>query len=170
MIRSNPVMRLGAILALFLLWLAPGQAAAQSGALNAVGEAVAEAEGEPAFDPAVQARLDAARRRTAVTSVQSRCDRPRQGDEIVVCVDRGEDLRVPTTAESDPDSLAARRARNNGVPLAPQLDRGSCKGKPGCVIGGWAPPPLYLIDLAAIPEAPEGSDADKVAKGELPDR
>lgn len=166
MIRSNPAMRLGAILALLLLWLAPGQAAAQSGAVEVVGED----GGEPAVDPAVQARLDAASRRTAITSVQSRCDRPRQGDEIVVCVDRGEDLRVPTTAESDPDSLAARRARNNGVPLAPQLDRGSCKGKPGCVIGGWAPPPLYLIDLAAIPEAPEGSDADKVAKGELPDR
>ena len=166
MIRSNLAMRLGAILALFLLWLAPGQATAQSGALVAVGEV----GGEPAVDPSVQARLDAARRRTAVTSVQSRCDRPRRGDEIVVCVDHGEDLRVPTTAESDPDSLAARRARNNGVPLAPQLDRGSCKGKPGCVIGGWAPPPLYLIDLAAIPEAPEGSDADKVAKGELPDR
>jgi len=159
-------MRMGAILALHLLWLAPGQAAAQSGALDAVGEA----EGEPAVDPAVRARLEAARRRTAVTSVQSRCDRPRQGDEIVVCVDRGEDLRVPTTAESDPSSLAARRARNNGVPLAPQLDRGSCKGQPGCIVGGWTPPPLYLIDLKAIPEAPEGSDADKVAKGELSDR
>ncbi len=158
--RSNPPMRKGSILALHLLWLAPGQAAAQSAAAGVEAEA----------DPALQARLDAASRRTSVTTVQSRCNRPRQGAEIVVCVDRGADLRVPTTAESDPDSLAARRARNNGVPLAPQLDRGSCKGQPGCVIGGWAPPPLYLIDLAAIPEAPEGSDADKVAKGELPDR
>lgn len=121
-------------------------------------------------DAQIAARLLTAQARIGVASVQSRCDRPRQGDEIVVCVDRGEDLRVPTTAESDPSSLAARRARNNGVPLAPQLDRGSCKGQPGCIVGGWAPPPLYLIDLKAIPEAPEGSDADKVAKGELSDR
>lgn len=128
------------------------------------------AAGPDEVDPDIAARLAAARARTSVASIQSRCDRPREGDEIVVCIDRGEDLRVPTTAESDPSSLAARRARNNGVPLAPQLDRGSCKGQPGCVIGGWAPPPLYLIDLAAIPEAPEGSDAARVAKGELPDR
>jgi hypothetical protein len=139
------------IAAILMMAAGPGDAAADS-------------------DAQIAARLLTAQARTGVASVQSRCDRPRQGDEIVVCVDRGEDLRVPTTAESDPSSLAARRARNNGVPLAPQLDRGSCKGQPGCIVGGWAPPPLYLIDLKAIPEAPEGSDADKVAKGELSDR
>ncbi|MCZ8172100.1 MAG: hypothetical protein ACK442_12325 [Novosphingobium sp.] len=120
-------------------------------------------------DPIIAERLAAAQARTGVASVQGRCARPREGEEIVVCVDRGEDLRVPSTAESDPNSLAARRARNNGVPLAPQLDRGSCKGQPGCVIGGWAPPPLYLIDLKAIPEPAEGSDADKIARGEMPE-
>lgn len=128
------------------------------------------ATGLDGADADIAARLAAAQTRTSVASIQSRCNRPRQGDEIVVCVDRGEDLRVPTTAESDPDSLAARLMLNNGVARAPQLDRGSCKGKPGCMIGGWAPPPLYLIDLAAIPEAPEGSDADKVANGEMSDR
>ena len=120
-------------------------------------------------DPIIAERLAAAQARTGVASVQGRCARPREGEEIVVCVDRGEDLRVPSTAESDPNSLAARRARNNGVPLAPQLDRGSCKGQPGCVIGGWAPPPLYPIALKAIPEPAEGSDADKIARGEMPE-
>ena len=62
--------------------------------------------------------------------------------EIVVCARRERSQHVPSTAESDPTSLEARRERNNGVPLAPQLDRGSCKGQPGCIIGGWAPPPL----------------------------
>ena len=90
--------------------------------------------------------------------------------EIVVCARRERSQHVPSTAESDPSSLEARRERNNGVPLAPQLDRGSCKGQAGCITGGWAPPPLYIIDLQAIPEAPEGSDADKVAKGEIRDR
>lgn len=126
------------------------------------------AELEP--DPQVAARLAAAQARLGVATVQKRCGAARQSDEIVVCVDRGEDLRVPSTADSDPSSLAARRALNNGIPRAPQLDRGSCKGQPGCVVGGWAPPPIYVIDPAALPQAPEGSDADKIAKGEMPDR
>ena len=124
---------------------------------------------DPGPDPQVAERLAAARAKLGVETVQDRCRSARKSGEIVVCVDRGEDLRVPSTADSDPSSLAARRALNNGVPRAPQLDRGSCKGQPGCMIGGWAPPQIYVIDLAAIPEAPEGSDADKIAKGEMPD-
>lgn len=128
--------------------------------------------GAQAPDPDLQVaeRLAAAKSRLGVETVQDRCRNARKSGEIVVCIDRGEDLRVPSTAESDPSSLAARRALNNGIPRAPQLDRGSCKGQPGCVVGGWAPPPIYVIDPAALPQAPEGSDADRIAKGELPDR
>ena len=124
----------------------------------------------PDPDLHVAERLAAAKSRLGVETVQDRCRNARKSGEIVVCIDRGEDLRVPSTAESDPSSLAARRALNNGIPRAPQLDRGSCKGQPGCVVGGWAPPPIYVIDPAALPQAPEGSDADRIAKGELPDR
>lgn len=124
----------------------------------------------PDPDPQVAERLAAAKSRLGVETVQDRCRNARKSGEIVVCIDRGEDLRVPSTAESDPSSLAARRALNNGIPRAPQLDRGSCKGQPGCVVGGWAPPPIYVIDPAALPQVPEGSDADRIAKGELPDR
>ena len=128
--------------------------------------------GAQAPDPDLQVaeRLAAAKSRLGVETVQDRCRNARKSGEIVVCIDRGEDLRVPSTAASDPSSLAARRALNNGIPRAPQLDRGSCKGQPGCVVGGWAPPPIYVIDPAALPQAPEGSDADRIAKGELPDR
>ena len=128
--------------------------------------------GAQAPDPDLQVaeRSAAAKSRLGVETVQDRCRNARKSGEIVVCIDRGEDLRVPSTAESDPSSLAARRALNNGIPRAPQLDRGSCKGQPGCVVGGWAPPPIYVIDPAALPQAPEGSDADRIAKGELPDR
>ncbi len=124
---------------------------------------------DPEPDPQIAQRLAAAKSRLSVETVQDRCRSARKAGEIVVCVDRGEDLRVPTTAETDPDSLAARRTLNNGVPRAPAFSR-SCKGQPGCITGGWAPPPIYVIDPAALPEAPEGSDADKIAKGELPDR
>lgn len=99
-----------------------------------------------------------------------RCDSGGGDDTvIVVCApDRGEDQRVPSTAQSDPASRAARHELDNGVPRAPQLDRGSCRGKPGCAIGGWAPPPVYVIDVKALPEAPAGSDADLIARGEKP--
>ena len=97
-----------------------------------------------------------------------RCGVRSSDGEIVVCApDDGAQWRVPSTADSDPTSRAALR---DGMPRAPQLDRGSCRGQPGCIVGGWAPPPVYMIDLDSIPEAPEGSDADKVAKGEMQDR
>ncbi len=122
-----------------------------------------------ALDEAVAARLDAAKQVYGIPDPRLRC-RPKPGsDEIVVCRDSGEDLVVPSTSESDPDSLAARRALNGGVPRAPQFDRGSCRGKPGCITGGWAPPPVYYVDVTKLPEAPEGSDADRIAKGEAPE-
>lgn len=125
-------------------------------------------EGDP-VDQRVGAMIDQARQVYGVRDPRDRCKR-REGQEIVVCVDRGEDLRVPSTAESDPNSREARRYLDNGVPRAPQLDRGSCKGQPGCVVGGWAPPPIYEVDVSQLPQAPEGSEADLVAKGELAPR
>lgn len=96
-----------------------------------------------------------------------RCDGGSDG-EIVVCARTdSRRYRVPSTIESNPGSRGALRT---GVPSPPQLDRGSCKGQAGCMVGGYAPPPVYVIDLKAIPEAPAGSPADKVAKGELSDR
>ena len=85
-------------------------------------------------------------------------------DEIVVCLDRPKDQRVPS-GEPDPNTLAGRRALNNGVPRAPQLDHGYCKE---CPHFSYAPPPVYYVDVSALPAAPEGSDADRIAKGEIP--
>ena len=97
---------------------------------------------------------------------RKRCPTENTG-EIVVCATDQSRFRIPPTRETDPASRAALR---DGLPRAPQLDRGSCKGQPGCMVGGWAPPPLYLIDLEAIPTPPPGSDAEKVANGEMRDR
>ncbi len=89
-------------------------------------------------------------------------------NDIVVCArEDSAQWRVRSSREIDPLS---REALRDGLPRAPQLDRGSCKGQPGCMTGGWVPPPVYYIDLKAIPEAPAGSDADKVARGEMADR
>jgi hypothetical protein len=121
------------------------------------------------FDARVAERITITRDLYGAPPPRRRCDSGGDDTAIVVCApDRGEDQRVPSTAESDPSSLAARHALNNGVPRAPQLDRGSCRGRPGCAVGGWAPPPVYVIDLKAIPEAPAGSEADLIARGEKP--
>jgi len=100
---------------------------------------------------------------------QPSCGGSGGGDNDIVVCGREDSARwrVKSSRETDPTS---RESLRDGVPRAPQLDRGSCKGQAGCMIGGWAPPPIYYIDLKAIPEAPAGSDADKVAKGEMADR
>lgn len=141
-----------ALYALALFGTLPGTARAQNDELDArVAERIAITQEMYGAPPA-----------------RRRCESSGGDDAIVVCApDRGEDLRVPSTSQSDPTSSEARRELDNGVPRAPQLDRGSCRGQPGCVVGGWAPPPIYVIDVKAIPEAPEGSDADKIAKGEM---
>lgn len=138
-------------------------------ALAALASAPSRAQpAEPdAVDQRVAEILESARAAYGVRDPRDRCKRSADG-EIVVCVDRGEDLRVPSTAESDPNSREARHVRDGDVLRAPQLDRGSCKGQPGCVTGGWAPPPIYEVDVSQLPQAPEGSDADRIARGELP--
>lgn len=121
-------------------------------------------DARPSPDARVVELLARAKQVYTVPDPRDRCRRTANSDEIVVCVDRGEDLRVPSTAESDPTS---REALDDGVPRAPQFDRGSCRGQGGCMVGGWAPPPVYVVDVSALPQAPEGSDADRIAKGEL---
>ncbi len=99
----------------------------------------------------------------------ARCRGGQGGDagtgDIVVCgTSENAQQRIPSTAASDPTSRAGLR---NGELHPPQFDKGSCQGQLGCFIGGGVPPPAYIIDMKAIPEAPAGSDADRVAKGEM---
>ncbi len=134
--------------------------------------APARAQTDPdALDAKVAERLDQAKATYGVADPRLRC-RPTPGsDEIVVCVDRGEDQRVPSTAQTDPDSRDARRALDGNIPSAPDVASIKCrKGADGVCRGnlGGAPTPVYYIDVTALPEAPPGSDADKIAKGEVP--
>lgn len=87
--------------------------------------------------------------------------------EIVVCAPEvGDAYRVQSTADSDPNSLAARRRLNDGIPRAPQVGTVIDCSNGGCIGFGSVPPPAYLIDFSQLPEAPVGSDADLIAKGE----
>jgi len=80
-----------------------------------------------------------------------------KGEEIVVCAEQEDPAKqyVPSDTDSgDPD---------DGVPRAPDVS-GLPSG--GMRIGKTPHRPL-IIDLSKIPEAPAGSDADRIAKGEM---
>jgi hypothetical protein len=126
--------------------------------------AAAQAQADPdAVDRQVEARIETTKKLYGVPDPRLRC-RPKEGsDEIVVCRDRGEDQQIER-GDPDPNTLEGRRALNGGVPRAPQFDRGYCKE---CPHFGSVPAPVYYIDVTKLPEAPPGSDADKIAKGEM---
>lgn len=82
---------------------------------------------------------------------------------IVVCApDTSQRYRVPPASDD-----AKSRAGTRGGSLSPPDVYGGASCDRGCIRGGYAPPPVYYIDLSKIPEAPPGSDADKIAKGEM---
>ena len=115
-----------------------------------------------AIDRKVSEMLAAAHAVYGVPDPRPRC-KPASGDEIVVCADHGSDQHVPSTAETDPDSRAARRALDGGIPRAPQFDHGYCAK---CPHFGSVPPPVYYVDVTKLPAPPAGSDADQIANGE----
>jgi len=89
-------------------------------------------------------------------------------DEIVVC--------APADPEADRypgrESLESVQSTNDGLPRAPDLAPkypGVVVAR-GCFIPPCPPPPMIFIDVKALPEAPPGSDADLIAKGEMKER
>lgn len=89
--------------------------------------------------------------------------------EIVVCRRRrsGHEFGYD---EDRAEQRYAAETMNKGDPRAPDFGE-SCKKNPekGMCIGfGKVPPPAYLVDFDAIPEAPPGSDADRVGRGLAP--
>lgn len=104
---------------------------------------------------------------------EPKCDEG-DGDEIVVCAEQQEQsqFRVKSSSELDPES---EEALDDGLPRAPDVGGpGIFKGK--ATIGGLCvpglqkcpPPPALFIDFSELPDAPEGSDADRIAKGLAP--
>lgn len=104
---------------------------------------------------------------------RNQCNDKGAKDEIVVCAEEEQDdsaFRVKSSSDLDPKS---RQALRDGLPRAPDVaGDGIFKGKSTvggvCLLSGCPPPPAYLIDLSELPKAPEGSDADLIAKGEKP--
>ena len=140
-----------------------------SGLALASGTAHAQSADDE-LDQKVAERFEAAKAKFSAGGRRQRC-LPAEAGEIVVCGNDTPDQRMPSTAQSDPNSRAARRALDGNLPSAPDVAYIKCKRGPDGVCRGnmgGAPPPVYYIDVSALPQAPEGSDADKIAKGEAP--
>lgn len=134
-----------------------------------IGASPALAQTPVATDAKIEAMIARAREAYSLPAKPKRCGATADGEIVVCAPDRGERWRVPPTSETDPNSRAALR---DGVPRAPNVaGRGIFSGPPTvgglCVLPPCPPPPAYMIDLSTIPEAPEGSDADRIAKGEM---
>ena len=100
--------------------------------------------------------------RVTPDTLTDRCPKPERRGDIVVCAERPDEFRMPSTADSDPNS---KEALDDGRLHPPDVSGGGIfKGKPTMGFGKVRVP--YMIDLSTIPEAPQGSDADKIAKGE----
>jgi hypothetical protein len=87
--------------------------------------------------------------------------------EIVVCRVRDRDDGALTGDRATTQKRYAQETMLRGAPRAPDFIR-DCKeqGNPfGCVGFGKAPPVAVTVDFAALPTAPAGSDADRIARG-----
>ena len=116
---------------------------------------------QDATDKRVAEMMANARDAYAIPKKPSRCEESAVGNEIVVCApDHSEEYRVPNATDQGSTDL--------GIPHA---DVGTHAGVGGVTTRGCflqkCPKPVYLIDLSKIPQAPPGSDADKIAKGEM---
>lgn len=111
-----------------------------------------------------------AREQALLEDPTKRCKREAENSrEIVVCADPDKNNRDRLPLRNETDTA---RATDNGIPRAPDVfgikDLGGVTIK-GCLsLVQKCPPPIYYIDLSKIPEAPPGSDADKIARGEIP--
>ena len=128
------------------------------------GNATQDAPEAPRDDAAIANGLMISPR-AAEKAKRAACETARSGGDIVVCgADHGEQWRVPSTSDSDP---ASHQAQNTGVPAAPNVSSlPDCRR--GCVGFGRVPPPVYVVDFSLLPKAPAGSDADLIARGEIP--
>ncbi len=94
---------------------------------------------------------------------ENRADASTISGEIVVCRQVGEDTSALTGNREATQKRYAQETMLKGAPRAPEAFGIPNHGNP---IGfGKAPPPAYIVDFQALPTAPAGSDADRIARG-----
>jgi hypothetical protein len=112
----------------------------------------------------IQEMIDSQKAMIHLAPENLRCPRDVLNDAIVVCArDESPRYRIPSTQEENPGSDTARKTGQWVPPDVSGLPKCGV-----CIRGGWAPPPVYYVDVTRFPEAPVGSDAWKIAHGEMP--
>lgn len=86
--------------------------------------------------------------------------------EIVVCAEGGKDANAQTGSRAETQKRYAQETAFKGAPPPPDMFGIPDNGK-GIGFGKAPPPPLF-IDVGALPTAPAGSDADRIARGLQP--
>jgi hypothetical protein len=94
---------------------------------------------------------------------ENRADAGTISGEIVVCRQVGEDNSAVTGDRAQTQKRYAEETAFKGAPPPPDLFGIPDNGK-GIGFGG-VPPPALFIDVEALPKAPAGSDADRIARG-----
>lgn len=96
--------------------------------------------------------------------------------EIVVCRRKADNDQHRLTSRENAQRRYAEETMHAGDPLAPDVAgpgifRGPATAGGMCGIGlnKCPPPPAYMIDFSTLPDAPPGSDADRIAKGQVPE-
>lgn len=87
--------------------------------------------------------------------------------EIVVCRRRADKSAYGYERERG-QRRYARETMNKGSPQAPDVFGIQHQGvtvATGCFIPPCPPPPAYYIDFSTLPDAPPGSDADRISRG-----
>lgn len=91
--------------------------------------------------------------------------------EIVVCRRRRDQSNERYSSSEEAERRYAAETMDKDSPRAPDVfgitNQGVTVAR-GCFIGPCPPPPAYIIDVEALPEAPPGSDADRIARGLAP--
>ena len=101
--------------------------------------------------------------------VSFECENPK-GNEIVVCAALEEQSQFRVTSSMDRGDNSNLSWEGDPPDVSgPGIFKGPATAS-GCIKGVTCPPPpAYIFDITALPEAPPGSDADKIAKGEMPE-
>jgi len=155
--------RCAGLLALFAGLSAPVWA--QEAPKAAQTDARADAQTDPVPDDRAIARNLLGRQGHLAPPLRRRCA-PQPGGDIVVCAQDKTQFRAQSSADLDPTGSAGTNdGRLTPPDLAPKYP-GPVVGR-GCFIPPCPKGPLYIIDLSQIPLPPPGSDADKIAKGEM---
>lgn len=107
-----------------------------------------------------------------VRACETEADAASISGEIIVCRELEQDNSFFFSGSRDAArKRIAEETAYSADPRAPIFIPG-CKDQgnpPGCISGiGSVPPPALIIDVEALPEAPPGSDADRVGRGLAP--